>query len=147
MFHTEKMTEEMHDEILAMVEGFYHSDAVSHPVDRKKWEQTFSDAVSDDPILEGHVLKVDGKTAGFAYVTVYYACETGGRCLMLEELYLKEEYRGRGYGSRYIRELMETRPEIRRFRLEVSEDNEAAVRFYQRLGFDFLAYDQMAWDR
>ena len=66
---------------------------------------------------------------------------------MLEELYLKEEYRGRGYGSRYIRELMETRPEIRRFRLEVSEDNEAAVRFYQRLGFDFLAYDQMAWDR
>ena len=23
MFHTEKMTEEMHDEILAMVEGFY----------------------------------------------------------------------------------------------------------------------------
>ena len=39
-----------------------HSDAVSHPVDRKNWEQTFSDAVSDDPILEGHVLKVDGKT-------------------------------------------------------------------------------------
>ena len=42
----------MHDEVLAMVEEFYHSDAVCHPVPREKLEQTFADAVSDDPILE-----------------------------------------------------------------------------------------------
>ena len=84
---------------------------------------------------------------GFAYVTVYYACEVGGHCLMFEELYLKEEARGKGYGSRFFEAVMKERPEIRRFRLEVTRSNEKAVRLYRRLGFEFLDYDQMALDR
>ena len=52
----------MHDEVLAMVEQFYHSDAVSHPVPMEKLEQTFADAVSEDSILEGFVLNEDDIT-------------------------------------------------------------------------------------
>ena len=103
MFTVEKMTEDMRDEVLPMVDAFYQSDAVSHEVERERREQTFADAVSDDPVLEGYVLKEDGKIIGFGYVTIYYACEVGGRCLMFEELYLKEEARGKGYGSRFLR--------------------------------------------
>ena len=98
MFYLKKLTKEMHDEVLAMVEQFYHSDAVSHPVPMEKLEQTFADAVSEDSILEGFVLNEDDTTVGFAYITEYYACEVGGRCLMFEELFLKEEFRGKGYG-------------------------------------------------
>lgn len=147
MFHIEKMTEAMRAEVLSMVDAFYHSEAVSHPVERERLEQTFADAVSPDPILEGYVLKEDGEIVGFGYVTEYYACEVGGRCLMFEELYLKEEARGKGYGSRYFEAVMEERPEVRRFRLEVTRSNEKAVRLYKRLGFDFLDYDQMVCDR
>lgn len=110
MFALKKMTKEMHDEVLAMVEQFYHSDAVCHPVPEERLEQTFADAVSDDPILEGFVLTEDGKTVGFAYITEYYACEVGGRCLMFEELYLKEETRGKGYGTRFFDEIMKAKP-------------------------------------
>lgn len=147
MFTVETMTEEMRSEVLPMVDAFYQSDAVSHPVGQEKQEQTFADAVSDDPVLEGFVLKEDGRIIGFAYVTVYYACEVGGRCLMFEELYLKEEARGKGYGSRFFETVMKERTEIRRFRLEVTRSNEKAVRLYRRLGFEFLDYDQMALDR
>ena len=66
---------------------------------------------------------------------------------MFEELYLKEEARGKGYGSRFFEAVMKERPEIRRFRLEVTGSNEKAVRLYRRLGFEFLDYDQMALDR
>ena len=122
MFALKKMTKEMHDEVLAMVEEFYHSDAV-------------------------FVLTEDGKTVGFAYITEYYACEVGGRCLMFEELYLKEATRGKGYGTRFFDEIMKAKPEVRRFRLEVTRSNEKAVRLYERLGFTFLDYDQMILDR
>ena len=67
--------------------------------------------------------------------------------MMFEELYLKEEARGKGYGSRFFEMVMKERTEIRRFRLEVSKANEKAVRLYRRLGFEFLDYDQMVLDR
>lgn len=147
MFQLIKMTAEMHDEVLAMVHDFYHSDAVSHPVPVEPMERSFADAVSDDPVLEGLLLKENDETVGFAYVTEYYACEVGGRCLMIEELFVKEAYRGKGYGTRFFEKLKEDKPRVRRFRLEVSADNEAAVRLYKRLGFTFLTYDQMVCDR
>ena len=43
MFALKKMTKEMHDEVLAMVEQFYHSDAVCHPVPEERLEQTASE--------------------------------------------------------------------------------------------------------
>ena len=147
MFTIEKMTEEMRPEVLPMVDEFYRSDAVSHGVAREIRERTFADAVSADPVLEGYVLKEDGRITGFAYVTVFYACEVGGRCLMFEELYLKEEARGKGLGTRFLETIIKERSEIQRFRLEVSKANEKAVHLYRRLGFDFLDYDQMVLDR
>ena len=35
MFAIEKMTEEMRPEVMPMVDAFYHSDAVSHEVERE----------------------------------------------------------------------------------------------------------------
>ncbi len=147
MFHIERMTEEMRGEVFPMVQDFYHSDAVSHPVEAKVLEQTFLDAAGPDPILQGYVLMEEEQIIGFGYLTVYYACEVGGRCMMFEELYLKEEARGRGYGTKFFETVIERHPEIRRFRLEVTRENKAAVRLYEKLGFTFLDYDQMVMDR
>ena len=66
---------------------------------------------------------------------------------MFEELYLKEEARGKGYGTMFFEKIIEQHPEVRRFRLEVSRANKDAVRLYERLGFTFLEYDQMIKDR
>lgn len=147
MFHIEKMQETMREDILSMVCEFYNSDAVSHPVEKRVLEQTFTDAVGDDPILEGYVLMEDGRIVGFAYTTVYYACEVGGRCMMFEEIFLKEETRGQGYGRRFMEMIIERNPRVKRFRLEVTRSNEGAVRLYEKLGFSFLEYDQMVLDR
>ena len=66
---------------------------------------------------------------------------------MFEELFLKEEFRGKGYGTRFFDEIMKAKPQVCRFRLEVTRSNEKAVHLYERLGFEFLAYDQMVLDR
>ncbi|MBQ8184786.1 MAG: GNAT family N-acetyltransferase [Lachnospiraceae bacterium] len=146
MIRIEKMTEEMRTPVLEMVEEFYHSDAVCHPVPMEVLAQTFEDAVSPDPVLTGYVLKEADAIVGFAYVTLFYACEVGGRCLMLEELFIKEEARGKGYGTAFFKWVMESHPQVKRFRLEVTEENKKAIALYKSLGFEFLDYRQMVRD-
>ena len=146
MLEIKKMTGDMRETVLDMVIQFYHSNAVSHEVPTPVLEQTFLDAVSEDPVLMGYVLTEEGKIIGFAYVTVFYACEVGGRCLMFEELFLKEEARGKGYGTAFFKWVMESHPEVKRFRLEVTEENKRAFALYESLGFSFLDYGQMAKD-
>ena len=142
-----KMTAADEPVIVPMVYKFYESDAVDHPVPRENLRRTFHAAVEDGSLLDGYVLEDEDGVAGFAYLSAYYACEVGGRCLMFEELYLKEEARGKGYGSRFFEAVMQERTDVRRFRLEVTKKNQRAARLYERLGFQFLDYDQMALDR
>ncbi len=147
MFHIENMTADMESEVIGMVLEFYESNAVDHKVPENILLRTFKDAVSPDPVLKGHVLMDEKNIAGFAYITEFYACETGGRCIMLEELFLKPEARGKGYGSKYIQWLIQERPDVKRFRLEVTESNVGAIKLYERLGFKYLNYKQMTFER
>lgn len=142
-----KMTETDRSKVLPMVESFYNSSAVSHTVPLEILAHTFTDAVSENPILEGYVMEEEDKTlSGFAYVTEFYACEVGGTTVMLEEIYIGEPYRGKGYGTEFFRFIREKYAHAARFRLEVTAENEAASKLYQRWGFDYLSYLQMYMD-
>lgn len=148
MLNIRDMTPDDHDVVMPMVLDFYKSPAVEHDVEAAVLERSFADAANAaDPILRGLLLTDETGVAGYCYVTMYYAAEVGGRCLMIEELYLKERCRGKGYGSRVFSWLMERYPAARRLRLEVTAANEGAVRLYERLGFRFLEYGQMVLDR
>lgn len=148
MLKIRDMTPGDHDVVMPMVLDFYKSPAVEHDVEEAVLERSFADAANAaDPILRGLLLSDEMGAAGYCYVTMYYAAEVGGRCLMIEELYLKADRRGRGYGSRVFSWLMERYPEARRLRLEVTQANAGAARLYERLGFRYLGYGQMVLDR
>lgn len=134
--------------VMPMVVAFYSSPAVEHDVPTAILERSFTAAADrSDPILRGLLLLEEETPVGYCYVTEYYAAEVGGRCLMIEELYFKEECRGKGYGSQVFAWLMAQYPLHARLRLEVTEANQGAVRLYERLGFQFLQYGQMVLDR
>ena len=147
MLQIRKMTGADAKTVLPMAYGFYRSDAVDHAVPEETLNRTFQAAVTDGSLLEGFVLEDETGAVGFAYLSPYYACEVGGVNMMLEEIFIIPEAQGKGYGTEFFRWMEETYPEVRRFRLEVTESNQAAVRLYKKLGYDFIRYEQMAKDR
>lgn len=91
-----------------------------------------------DPGLGGvWIFREGGDVVGYIAVTVCYSLEFAGRYALVDELYVREPWRGRGIGAR----AMETAAEACRargigaLRLEVDVENERAAALYERLGF------------
>ena len=142
------LTPEDRDLVVPMVQAFYRSDAVDHPVDAAILERSFQDAASPaEPLLRGLLIQWEGKPAGYMYLTQCYSAEVGGRCIFIEEIYLEPEYRRRGLGAQIMAWLEQEYPAARRFRLEVTQANQGAVHLYQKAGYTFLRYDQMVLDK
>ena len=134
--------------VIPMVVDFYHSDAVDHEVPVEIMERSFA-AASDpaEPLLRG-VLVCDGEeVVGYVYMTFCYSAEVGGRCVFIEEIFLKEEHRGKGYGKQIMAWMEAEYPEVRRFRLEVTQVNKSAIALYEGSGYHYLRYDQMVFDK
>lgn len=142
-----KFTKEDKNEYFELAELFYHSDAVLHPVPHSHLENTFNEIIASSPYLDACKIIYEDKIAGFALFAITYSQEAGGKVLWLEELYIKEEFRNKGIGKEFFKEIFENLPsDFKRIRLEVEEENVGAVRFYKRLGFDWLDYKQMHID-
>ena len=65
---------------------------------------------------------------------------------MIEEIFLKKEYRGKGYGRAFFEWVFREYPDVKRYRLEVTKANEGAAALYRKVGFQFLDYRQMIKD-
>ena len=134
--------------VLPMVADFYRTDAVDHEVPEEIMERSFNACADpDEPLLRG-VLVLDGEElAGYVYLTFCYSAEVGGRCVFIEEIFLKENFRGRGLGKEIMAWMEGEYPEVRRFRLEVTQVNKSAIRLYEKSGYQYLRYDQMVFDK
>ena len=60
----------------------------------------------------------------------------------VEDIYVKEEFRGMGIGSGFLKYIECKYPDAL-LRLEVEEENERALSVYKKCGFDVLPYMEM----
>jgi ribosomal protein S18 acetylase RimI-like enzyme len=84
-------------------------------------------------------LLCDGESAaGYVVVTYGYSIEFHGRDLLIDDLYIREEYRGRGWGTWTLGEIekMARAEGLHAVHLEVARRNARARRFYDRAGFE-----------
>ena len=90
------------------------------------------------------------KEAVLAMMEVFYASpavlsfstEFGRPCIWVEDLYIKEDFRGTGIGSLFLEFIEKKYPEAV-LRLEVEEENGRAVKVYEKNGFNVLPYMEM----
>ena len=71
-----------------------------------------------------------------------FSTEFGKKCIWIEDLYLKPEYRGKGIGSKFFAFIEEKYPDCI-LRLEVEEENERAIKVYSKCGYEVLPYMEM----
>lgn len=134
------------DIFLSMVKIFYSSEAVAHNVDFKNFEATFNAAMNKSPFIRALIIEDDGIPAGYALLSFTYSNEVGGMVVLIEELYISDSYRGKGFGSQFLEFLEQEYPLAKRFRLEVVKDNKKAIDLYSRFGYKSLDYAQMVKD-
>ena len=100
-------------------------------------EQQLSQALfGAEPAVFAHVAEDNGELAGFALWFINYSTWQGQHGVYLEDLYVRPELRGAGYGRQLLAELAALCVEHGYGRLDwaVLDWNEPARGFYARLG-------------
>jgi GNAT superfamily N-acetyltransferase len=116
--------------IQALAEYEREPDAVENTVDALT-----STLFGEDPKAFAHVVERDGAIVGIALWFLTYSTWTGRHGVWLEDLYVDDAQRGRGYGTALISSLAQVCVERGYSRLEwtVLDWNAPAVAFYRAL--------------
>ena len=128
--------------VIDMMRVFYASPAVLSNGSEEIFQNDVENCVNDSPYLEGYIIEDGQKILGYGMVAKSFSTEFGKPCMWIEDLYLKEEARGLGLGSKFLHFVAEKYPKAI-LRLEVEEENERAINTYRRCGFEVLPYMEM----
>lgn len=128
--------------ILEMMRVFYASEAVFTGGSEEIFNADITNCIGENPYVEGYVFENGNAIQGYAMLAKSYSTEFGKPCIWIEDIYVKDEYRGLGIATRFFRFVEEKYPHAL-LRLEVEAENERAVRVYKKCGFDVLPYMEM----
>ena len=137
-----KMTEADRESVVDMMRTFYHSPAVWTNGSEEIYNKDITACVGTSPYADGFIFEKEDEILGYGMIAKSFSTEFGKPCIWIEDLYLKEEYRGVGIGSSFFQYLEKEYPNTI-MRLEVEEDNTRAVAAYRKNGYETLPYMEM----
>ncbi len=129
-------------EVVDMMRFFYSTDAVSTNGSEEIFENNVDGCLSTSPFLTGYVFESDVGLLGYAMTAHSFSTEFGKPCVWIEDLYIKEDFRGRGIGGKFFA-FIEEKHKGSLLRLEVEDYNTSAVALYKKCGFTTLPYMEM----
>jgi GNAT superfamily N-acetyltransferase len=123
------------DELYAMICELAEYERSRHEV-RSTAEDFRVALFGPEPKLFGHVVEHEGTLGGFAVWYVNFSTWSGRHGIYLEDLYVRPQLRGLGYGKHLLRTLARICVERGYARLEwwVLDWNEPAISFYRSIG-------------
>ena len=137
-----KMEEKDREAVLEMMRVFYASPAVLSNGSEEIFCTDIDNCIGDCPYLEGYVFESESGLLGYSMIARSFSTEFGKLCIWIEDLYLRENYRGLGIGSAFFSHIENKYPN-HIYRLEVEEENERAIAVYEKNGFEILPYMEM----
>jgi GNAT superfamily N-acetyltransferase len=103
-------------------------------------EALLRDGFSQSPKFRVLLAEWDGEAAGYALFFDYYSSFEGRAGLFLEDIYVRERYRGKGIGKALLARIASLAAQQNCFgvRWQVLDWNTPAIDFYKSLGATFL---------
>ena len=123
------------DTLLFMMRGLYEHERIAF--DEPTARAALAQLLADDSCGVAHLILLGGEVAGYLVLTFGFSLEFGGRDAFVDELFVKDEFRGHGAGKAalgFAAEVCRARG-IRALHLEVERANEAAQGIYRKAGF------------
>ena len=124
------------DALAELMREFYLHEGLDY--ERSRAREAFRALVADPALGRVWLFRIGGEVVGYAAVTVCYSLEFAGRYALVDELYVRERWRGGGIGARALEMAVEACRElgVAAVRLEVDTWNTRAMDLYRRLGFE-----------
>jgi diamine N-acetyltransferase len=124
------------DLLLQFVREYYEFD--HHRFDEELIRSLLTVIIKDESCGYIWLIEMAEQAIGYVFLAICsYSLEYGGRDASIDEIYLRENYRGQGIGSQTIEFLKATCANlgVKALHLEVDRDNTNAQGFYRRVGF------------
>jgi ribosomal protein S18 acetylase RimI-like enzyme len=121
----------------SMIHSLYADDSKGgddHAASDEHIDRTIERTRSHPDQVQLKIFKVNGVVAGYSLLTNYWSNEHGGLVLILDEVFVLPEFRGKGISSQFFKQLFEM-PEYVMVYLEVFPGNTSAFKLYERIGF------------
>ena len=101
------------------------------------FRRTFFEALQTPELITLFMIEENETPIGFANLMTIYSVWAHGKSLILDDLYIKEEYQGRGYGRKAM-SLIESYAKnnnYKRLQFQSETTNPNAKGFYEALGY------------
>lgn len=126
--------------ITQMMQDFYAID--NYPMDVEVTKTLFQEFISNEHLGKSWLIYSENEIVGYIILTFIFSFEYGGKIAFLDELFIKETARGKGFGKEAIQFIQGEVPKLslKLLYLEVEPHNENAQKLY--LAHDFELHNR-----
>ena len=126
--------------ITQMMQDFYAID--NYPMDIEVAKTLFQEFISNEHLGKSWLMYSENEIVGYIILTFIFSFEYGGKIAFVDELFIKETARGKGFGKEAIQFIQQEVPKLslKLLYLEVEPHNENAQKLY--LAHDFELHNR-----
>ena len=126
--------------ITQMTQDFYAID--NYPMDVEVAKKLFQEFISNEHLGKSWLMYSENEIVGYIILTFIFSFEYGGKIAFVDELFIKETARGKGFGKEAIQFIQREVPKLslKLLYLEVEPHNENAQKLY--LAHDFELHNR-----
>ena len=126
--------------ITQMMQHFYAID--NYPMDVEVAKTLFQEFISNEHLGKSWLIYSENEVVGYIILTFIFSFEYGGKIAFVDELFIKETARGKGFGKEAIQFIQQEVPKLslKLLYLEVEPHNENAQKLY--LAHDFELHNR-----
>ena len=126
--------------ITQMMQNFYAID--NYPMDVEVAKNLFQEFITNEHLGKSWLIYSENEVVGYIILTFIFSFEYGGKIAFVDELFIKETARGKGFGKEAIQFIQSEVPKLslKLLYLEVEPHNENAQKLY--LAHDFELHNR-----
>ncbi|SHG76091.1 Acetyltransferase, GNAT family [Flavobacterium micromati] len=133
------------ESVVIMMQEFYAVD--NYPIDVDVSKTLLTDFISNENLGKAWLIIFNNEIVGYVIITFIFSFEYQGKIAFLDELYVREKFRGNGIGSQTLAFIIEESKQLslKLIYLEIENHNQNAQKLYIASGFELHNRKLMAY--